>query len=102
MTYTTPEDPSLLRTYEDRSPESGSVLERSFCGRCGSNVRITRRPGMDFAVVPLGILDGDKTDLKPTLEFLCARRASWLTDIEGAVRIDKQPIHNAVAIDETT
>lgn len=91
MTYTL-SDESLLRTYADSSPESGSVLDRSFCGRCGSVVRVTRRPGgVGAVVVPMGVIDGDKADLKPTLEFYCTRKAPWLGDIEGATLLEKSP-----------
>lgn len=87
MTYEAA-DLALLKTYDDGTPESGSVLERSFCGRCGSNVRVVKR-GMPVVVVPMGILDGDKEDLKPTEEYFCIRRTAWVGDIEGASRFDR-------------
>lgn len=93
MTYTaTP--PSLLRDYEDTTPESGSVLTRSFCGHCGSYVRGTKRPGGEgFVVVPLGAIDGEeaKAQLKPTVEYFCVRRVPWLAEVEGAESFPKLP-----------
>ena len=107
MTYSAPaDDPGALRTYADTSPESGSVLERSFCGRCGSNVRVTMRsapPGSElntaeFVAVPQGVIDGDGEGAgfgaearTPTLELFCARRANWLPDIPGAKTFEKMP-----------
>ncbi|EMR71004.1 putative duf636 domain protein [Eutypa lata UCREL1] len=91
VTYT-PSDPSLLRTYTDNSPESGSVLHRSFCGRCGSLVRVTRTPrAEDAVVVPMGVIDGDKADLKPTIEYFCSRKSPWIGDVDGASLFDKLP-----------
>ena len=111
VTYQTPaDDPEALRTYVDRSPESGSVLERSFCAHCGSNMRIRRRPpppdpvtgqehplaadSRDYLVVPQGVmdpLDGDEDVLTPTLELFCVRRSAWLGDVQGAKRFAKLP-----------
>ena len=102
----------MLRTYIDTSPESGRVLERSFCGRCGSNVRISMQPpppdpatGQEhpmaaecrsFYAVPQGIIDpspdpaGD-ADLTPTLELFCVRRPTWMGEVAGAAKFDKLP-----------
>ena len=107
MTYSAPaDDPGALRTYADTSPESGSVLERSFCGRCGSNVRVTMRAGpsgtevntTEFVAVPQGVIDDDREGARfgaeartPTLELFCARRANWLPDIAGAKTFEKMP-----------
>ncbi|KAI0004672.1 Mss4-like protein [Xylariaceae sp. FL0662B] len=71
--------PTALRTYSDASPESGRVLERSFCGVCGSRVVITAQ-GRDIAAVPVGVLDGAKADLRPKVEFFCRNREPWLGD----------------------
>ncbi|RYP04216.1 hypothetical protein DL764_004606 [Monosporascus ibericus] len=90
VTYTA-SDPSLLRTYDDKSPESGGVLQRSFCGRCGSNVRVVSRGRAELTVMPQGIIDGDKDDLTPKFEFFCARRAGWLGDVEGAQTYEGMP-----------
>lgn len=93
MTYTL-SDPSLLRDYDDHTPESGSVLTYSFCGRCGSQVRATKTPGGEgFVVVPLGVLDGDqvKADLKPAVEYFCKRRVPWLAEVEGAESFHELP-----------
>ncbi|RYP70263.1 hypothetical protein DL771_005566 [Monosporascus sp. 5C6A] len=90
VTYTA-SDPSLLRTYDDTSPGSGGVLERSFCGRCGSCVRVVSQQDPESTIVPQGIIDGNKDDLWPRIEFYCVRRAGWLGDVEGAQTYETMP-----------
>lgn len=84
-------EPSVLKTYEDTTPESGSVLLRSFCGNCGSGVKMStsNRPGI--VAVGLGIIDGDKTDLQPTKEFFCDRKLPWVAPVAGAEGFPKMP-----------
>ncbi|KAJ2978866.1 hypothetical protein NUW58_g7358 [Xylaria curta] len=60
----TESEPDVLKTYNDTTPESGSVLRRSFCGKCGSPVRIQTSSLPDALVVPVGVIDGDKAGLQ--------------------------------------
>ncbi|KAI8950998.1 glutathione-dependent formaldehyde-activating, GFA [Xylaria longipes] len=87
----TESDPSVLKTYRDTSPESGEVLERSFCGKCGSPVRISRASQPGLLVVPVGIIDGDKSAFKPELEFYCRGKADWVGAIEGVKTFEAMP-----------
>ncbi|KAI0443336.1 Mss4-like protein [Xylaria telfairii] len=80
VTFTETE-PSILKMYEDASTDSGQVLQRSFCGKCGSPVRV-QRANTDFLAVPVGIIDGDKADFKPSLELYCKGKADWVGAIE--------------------
>lgn len=84
-------EPSVLRTYDDTSSDSGEVIKRSFCGRCGSPVKAQRQSSLEAISVPVGIIDGDKTALKPEMEFYCRGRASWLGAVDGATRFDTMP-----------
>ncbi|KAH9904205.1 Mss4-like protein [Xylariomycetidae sp. FL2044] len=84
-------DPSVFQVYDDKSPESGSVLQRSFCGTCGSRVKIAKVANPEALVIPVGIIDGDKSDLKPSMEFWCKRRPGWLGDIDGATKFHELP-----------
>jgi hypothetical protein len=77
--------------YDDASPESGNVLRRSFCGRCGSPVRIKSGVRPDLVAVPVGIIDGDKADFKPSIEFYCRNRAGWVGAVDGAESFDTMP-----------
>lgn len=81
----------MLKSYEDKSPESGNVLSRSFCGICGSNIRVTSRDHPGFAGVGVGIIDGDKTDLKPLYEVFCCRKVPWVQPVDGARVYPKLP-----------
>ncbi|CAG8958552.1 hypothetical protein HYFRA_00009868 [Hymenoscyphus fraxineus] len=76
------QDPDLvLKTYTDTSPESGSVLARSFCGNCGSNMVAQNSKRPEAMAVASGTLD-DETLLRewtPRLEFYCKRRSDWLS-----------------------
>ncbi|KAH8881373.1 hypothetical protein GQ53DRAFT_735399 [Thozetella sp. PMI_491] len=87
----TASDPSLLRVYEDGSSNSGIINDRSFCGKCGSNVRNEHRGWTDYAVIPTGLIEGGKESLKPMHEFFCIRRAGWLGDAGPTTRYDTIP-----------
>ncbi|TRX98244.1 hypothetical protein FHL15_000889 [Xylaria flabelliformis] len=87
----TESEPSVLKTYTDRSPESGDVLNRSFCGKCGSPVRVQTGKRPDVLVVPVGIIDGDKADFKPELEFYCRGRVDWVDPIENTKAFETMP-----------
>ncbi|KAI0391374.1 Mss4-like protein [Xylariaceae sp. FL0594] len=87
----TDNDRSLISTYEDRSPESGDTLLRTFCARCGSPLTGQKRTRPDRVVVPVGVLDGDKTPLRPTVEYFCRSRAGWLGDISSGQEEGETP-----------
>ncbi|KAI0543098.1 Mss4-like protein [Xylaria digitata] len=84
-------EPSLLKTFIDTSPESGDILKRSFCGKCGSPVRVQRGSKPDTLIVPVGIIDGDKTVFKPQAEFFCRGKANWVGDIQDSKTFDANP-----------
>ncbi|KAI1755112.1 Mss4-like protein [Xylaria castorea] len=90
VTFTEAE-PSVMKTYADTSPESGDVLKRSFCGKCGSPVRVQPASRPDMLVVPVGIIDGDKAAFKPDMEFYCRGRADWVGAIEDAKTFEAMP-----------
>ncbi|KAI8629399.1 Mss4-like protein [Xylariaceae sp. FL1651] len=87
----TESEPSVMKTYEDTSPESGRVLYRSFCGKCGSPVRLTRPGNDNIVVVPVGIIDGDKSAFKPQLEFFCRGKADWVGAIKDSQMFEAMP-----------
>ncbi|KAI1190525.1 Mss4-like protein [Nemania serpens] len=87
----TESEPSVMITYKDASPESGETLARSFCGKCGSPVSSQTLSKPDMIVVPVGIVDGDKTAFKPQSEFYCKRRADWVPAIEGSKTFERMP-----------
>ena len=64
-----------MTTYVDTG-DSGSTLDRSFCGRCGSG--ITSEPSvMDtITVLKAGTLD-DTSWVKPVMEIYCDSAQEW-------------------------
>lgn len=80
-----------MKTYEDTGADSGRIVKRLFCGRCGSSL-CGIRVGLDeFSIVPIGILDGDKSDLKPQFEFFGRSKVSWVAPVEGSQFFEALP-----------
>ncbi|KAI0448680.1 glutathione-dependent formaldehyde-activating, GFA [Xylaria acuta] len=77
VTYSESE-PSIMKTYEDTSSESGRIVKRKFCSRCGSPVCGVREGFEDFCIVPIGILDGDKSGFKPAVELFHKSKIDWI------------------------
>ncbi|KAJ8119864.1 hypothetical protein ONZ43_g3282 [Nemania bipapillata] len=68
---------SIIKTYDDTSAESGRIVKRKFCGRCGGPVGGIREGFEQFCIVPIGVLDGDRADLKPPVEFFHKSKIHW-------------------------
>ncbi|KAI1430112.1 Mss4-like protein [Xylaria sp. FL1777] len=84
-------EPDVLKTYVDTSPESGGVLKRSFCGKCGSPVKIQKGSTPETMVVPVGIVDGDKSTFKPDVEFYCRGKADWVGAFDNCKNFETMP-----------
>lgn len=80
-----------MKTYDDTSSESGRIVKRLFCGRCGSSLCGIRVGMDDVSIVPIGILDGDKSDLKPQYEFFCRSKVSWVVPVDGSQCFETLP-----------
>ena len=80
-----------MTTYADKSPESGDVLQRSFCTTCGSNLFIKngRMEKLGALSVTTGTMD-DQKGLRPTMEVWGRGRREWLNPVEGALVKDTQ------------
>ena len=82
------QDPeNMIRGYQDGSCDSGGSVERAFCSNCGSNVRIKNPENPQiagFTVIPIGIVDGDKSRLVPGHEFFTKSRVNWYMGVEGS------------------
>lgn len=57
--------------------DSGSTLNRHFCGICGSAVMITLDRYPDIRSIMGGTVD-DKTRIKPTFSLWCSSGQPWL------------------------
>ncbi|RWA07599.1 hypothetical protein EKO27_g7506 [Xylaria grammica] len=87
----TESEPSILKTYDDTSSESGRLVKRKFCGRCGSPVGGSREGFEEFSIVPIGILEGDKSDLKPPVELFHKSKIDWIPTLEGSQLFETLP-----------
>ena len=75
--------------YEDSATESGSVVQRFFCGKCGSPIysKVPAQP--DTAYLKTGILD-DTSSFKPMFNLWCDSKQDWVTLDETIPAIGKQ------------
>ncbi|KAK5625790.1 hypothetical protein RRF57_001506 [Xylaria bambusicola] len=80
-----------MKTYNDTSPESGRVVKRLFCGRCGSSLGGVRVGMEDMTIVPIGVLDGDRSDLKPQFEFFRKSKIDWIDSVSGSQCFETLP-----------
>jgi hypothetical protein len=78
-----------LTTYEDTS-ETGNIVERHFCGKCGSPLFSTlpTQPGMTF--VKAGTLD-DTGDLNPQVHFWTKSSQNWVTIDPNVPQMEGNP-----------
>jgi hypothetical protein len=67
------------------------VLKRSFCGKCGSPVRLQQKSDPHTFVVPVGIIDGDKAAFKPQLEYFCRGKVDWIGVVEDSKTFEAMP-----------
>jgi hypothetical protein len=66
-----------LATYESAA-DSGRIIQRKFCARCGSGVLNEPAVWPDYVVIRVGTLD-DLSLISPTAELYAAARAPWIT-----------------------
>ena len=78
-----------LTTYEDKA-DSGNIVNRHFCGTCGSPVLTTvpTQPGMTF--VKAGTLD-DSSVLKPGIHFWTGSKQDWVEIDENVPQMEGNP-----------
>lgn len=78
-----------LTTYEDKA-DSGNIVNRHFCGTCGSPVLTTvpTQPGMTF--VKAGTLD-DTSVLKPAIHFWTGSKQAWVKVDSDVPQIEGNP-----------
>ena len=76
------------KLYQDINTESGTSIQRAFCGNCGSQL-YTSSPAMPgVQIVKLGLFDEIP---RPSMELYCRERPSWDTPIEGAIQFQAMP-----------
>ena len=80
---------SELSMYEDSATESGSVVKRFFCGKCGSPIYSQVPAQPDTAYLKTGILD-DTSSFMPMFNLWCDSKQDWVTLDETIPAIGKQ------------
>lgn len=75
--------------YEDRS-ETGNIVERHFCGKCGSPLLTTvpTQPGVTF--VKAGTLD-ETSHLDPQMHFWTKSAQKWVVIDPGVPQMEGNP-----------
>ncbi len=81
--------PKLFRKVAD----SGNIRDAAFCDICGSHIcTLPEDPEADGAFVSLRWATADQSDqIKPSVELFCDSRASWLNEVENAMRFPRMP-----------
>ena len=75
-----------VKTYNDQG--DGAIVQRAFCGDCGSPV-YAEPTGFGPVVSLLGGTLDDKSDLKPTVSGWCNSGQPWLTLPSEIEQMDK-------------
>jgi hypothetical protein len=74
--------------YQDKNTDSGTLIQRAFCGNCGSPI-YTKSPTMPgVQIVKLGLFDEIP---KPSMELYCRERPSWDKPIDGTKQFNTMP-----------
>jgi hypothetical protein len=76
------------KMYQDNNTDSGTSVQRAFCGNCGSPIYTTspKMPGVQ--IIKLGLFDQIP---KPSMEVYCKGRSSWDKPIDNAKQFDTMP-----------
>lgn len=76
------------KLYQDDTTDSGTSIQRAFCGNCGSPI-YTSSPTMHGAqIFKLGLFDQIP---KPSMELYCQERPSWDKPIADTIQFQKMP-----------
>ncbi|KAG9245510.1 glutathione-dependent formaldehyde-activating enzyme [Calycina marina] len=75
-----------INVFEDKTPESGAIVSRSFCGNCGSPLFLASSKHPENVTVTSGTMDLEDGMWKPKMEFYCKRKPSWM-NTEGTREI---------------
>ncbi|MCJ1371819.1 hypothetical protein MMC20_003039 [Loxospora ochrophaea] len=78
-----------VKLYHDDRTESGSSLERYFCGNCGSPLYILTPKLETGIVVPSGTQKDDVQLFSPQREFYYGHRQEWLPKFEGTADLEE-------------
>ena len=75
--------------YRDSETDSGSTVERWFCGNCGSPIYSAIEAQPDMAYLKTGTLD-DTSSFAPQFHVWYASKQAWVEVSEDVPRMEKQ------------
>lgn len=79
-------------TYYAKTAESGSVRRMAFCGTCGTHIASTPDIGVEGSFISVRVASlKNFADLRPAGEIWCQSKVSWMPDVEGTLKFDREP-----------
>ena len=76
------------KLYQDSDTDSGSTVERFFCGNCGSPIYSAIPSQPDLLFLKTGTLD-DTSAFTPGFHVWCSTKQNWVTLEEGVPQMEK-------------
>jgi len=80
---------TLPKCYEDNTPDSGGVVQRYFCGNCGSPIYSAVSAQPDMLFVKAGTLD-NADEFTPGFHLWCDSKQPWVDIPAGVPTMAKQ------------
>jgi hypothetical protein len=76
------------KLYQDSDTDSGSTVERFFCGACGSPIYSAVPSQPDLLFLKTGTLD-DTSAFTPGFHVWCSTKQNWVNLDEGVPQMEK-------------
>ncbi|CBQ72211.1 conserved hypothetical protein [Sporisorium reilianum SRZ2] len=80
------------KSYADKTSDSGNVLQRHFCGTCGSQVQSVSPAYAGMAIIKMGLFaqsDGWDKDIEaPVAQIFTKNKKSWETLLDGVPALE--------------
>ena len=77
------------KLYQDSDTQSGSTVERFFCGDCGSPIYSALASAPNQIFLKTGTMD-DTSGFVPQFHAWCSTKQSWVTLEEGVPQMESQ------------
>jgi len=77
------------KLYEDSDTHNGNMVERWFCGTCGSPIYTVVDSQPDTVYLRAGTMD-DTSSLQPQFQVWCDSKQNWVSLVEGVPVVAKQ------------
>jgi hypothetical protein len=76
------------KLYEDGDTDSGNVVNRYFCGKCGSPIYSAIPSHPDVMFLKTGTLD-DTQGFSPQFQVFCDSKQDWVSLVEGVPAVPR-------------